>query len=215
MKIKWIEIKNILQQNNIIITGALHIGAHDCEEMSFYNNGLQIPKDDIIWIDAIEEKFICANYRKIPNFYHAVITDKDDQDIMFNIANNGQSSSVLELGTHKEEHPDITYVDKIMLKSITIDTFFQKHNMDCTKYNFWNFDIQGAELMALKGAINSIKYAQALYLEINEKELYKNCGLVGEIDEFLLQHNFKRVLTHRFSNPWGDAFYIKKELING
>ena len=49
--------------------------------------------------------------------------------------------------------------------------------------------------MALKGAIQSIKYAEAIYLEVNEKELYRNCGLINEIDTFLSRHNFKRVLT--------------------
>ena len=48
-----------------------------------------------------------------------------------------------------------------------------------------NIAIQGAELLALKGAIKSIKYAKALYLEVNEKELYKKGALIEEIDEFL------------------------------
>ena len=44
--------------------------------------------------------------------------------------------------------------------------------------------------MALKGATESIKYVKALYLEVNEKELYKNCGLINEIDTFLFKYNF-------------------------
>jgi hypothetical protein len=115
---------------------------------------------------------------------------------------------VLELGTHLQEHPHIYYENQILLKSITIDTFFKRTNMDVSKYNFWNFDIQGAELMALKGARESIPYAKAIYLEVNEKELYKNCGLIHEIDEFLLQYHFKRVLTNITQYGWGDALYI-------
>lgn len=86
--------------------------------------------------------------------------------------------------------------------------FFVRNNIDASKYNFWNFDIQGAELMALKGATQSIKYAKAIYLEVNEKELYKNCGLITEIDTFLLQYKFKRVLTNITIHGWGDALYI-------
>ena len=62
--------------------------------------------------------------------------------------------------------------------------------------------------MALKGATQSIKYAKVLYLEVNEKELYKNCGLITDIDIFLSQYNFKRVLTNMTSHGWGDALYI-------
>ena len=62
--------------------------------------------------------------------------------------------------------------------------------------------------MALKGATNSIKYAKAIYLEVNEKELYINCGLIKDIDLFLSDYNFKRVLTNITKHGWGDALYI-------
>jgi len=207
MLISFEEINKILLSKNINIIGGFHIGAHDCEELTFYNN-LGIKKEDIVWIDAIPSKVNEAINRGIPNMYNAVITDKDDEKIIFNISNNVQSSSVLEFGTHLQEHPWVVYVDKIQLKSITIDTFFERNNIDASKYNFWNFDIQGAELMALKGATQSIKYAKALYLEVNEKELYKNCGLITEIDTFLSNYNFKRVLTNITTHGWGDALYI-------
>jgi hypothetical protein len=207
MLISQTEIINILTSNNIHINGAFHIGAHECEELGFYNN-LRLKKEDIVWIDAIPSKVSEATNRGIPNVYNAVITDKDDDDIVFNVSNNGQSSSVLEFGTHSKEHPHVIYVDKLYQKSVTIDTFFERNKIDASKYNFWNFDIQGAELMALKGATHSIKYAKALYLEVNEKELYKNCGLITEIDEFLARYHFKRVLTNFTVHGWGDALYI-------
>jgi len=201
------DVNNILVLSNINITGAFHIGAHECEELSFYNQ-LGIFNEDIVWIDAINSKVIEAKNRGIQNVYNAVITDKDDEDTTFNIANNFQSSSVLNFGTHSQEHPHIIYVDKIHQKSLTIDTFFERNNIDPAKFNFWNFDIQGAELMALKGATKSIQYAKAIYLEVNEKELYENCGLINEIDNFLLQYNFKRVFTSMTEHGWGDALYV-------
>ena len=207
MLISFDEIVKILLKNNIHIFGSFHIGAHECEEIHFYNK-LGLKPEDVVWIDAITSKVNEARKRGIPNVYNGVITDKDDEDIIFNISNNVQSSSVLEFGTHSQEHPWVVYVDKINLKSVTIDTFFERNNINAYKYNFWNFDIQGAELMALKGATQSIKYAKAIYLEVNEKELYKNCGLITEIDTFLLQYNFKRVLTNMTQHGWGDALYI-------
>jgi FkbM family methyltransferase len=207
MLISFEKIVKILIENNIRIFGSFHIGAHECEEINFYNK-LGLKLEDVVWIDAIASKVNEATQRGIPNVYNAVITDKDDEEIIFNVSNNVQSSSVLEFGTHSHEHPWVVYVNKINLKSITIDTFFERNNIDASKYNFWNFDIQGAELMALKGATQSIKYAKAIYLEVNEKELYINCGLITEIDTFLLQYNFKRVLTNITQHGWGDALYI-------
>jgi FkbM family methyltransferase len=207
MLISFDNIYNVLLINNIKIIGAFHIGAHECEELTFYNK-LLLKNEDIVWIEAIDSKVIKAMSRGIPNIYNYIITDKDDQEITFNVSNNIESSSVLEFGTHSEEHPWVFYVDKINHKSITIDTFFERNNIDASKYNFWNFDIQGAELMALKGATKSIQYAKAIYLEVNEKELYKNCGLITEIDSFLLKYNFKRILTNITQHGWGDALYI-------
>jgi len=208
MLIDFNTINEILLAHNINITGSFHVGAHECEELSFYNQcGLK--NEDIIWVDALVSKVIEAKNRNIPNVYHAVITDKDDEEVIFNVSNNVQSSSVLEFGTHSQEHPTCVYIDKILQKTITVDSFFERNNIDSSKFNFWNFDIQGAELMALKGASKSIQHAKALYLEVNEKELYKNCGLITDIDAFLLQYNFKRVLTNMTCHGWGDALYVK------
>ena len=207
MLIKFEEINKVLTENSIKISGAFHVGAHDCEEIGFYNN-LGINDSDVIWIDAIKEKVDSAIARGIPNVYNAIITDKDDEEVTFNVSNNVQSSSVLALETHAVEHPDVFYVDKFQSKSITINSFFERNNIDSSKYNFWNFDIQGAELMALKGASNHIKNAKVIYLEVNEKELYKNCGLIDEVDKLLESFGFSRILTKMTSHGWGDALYI-------
>lgn len=212
MLIPFDQISKTLSSKNIHISGAFHVGAHECEELSIYNK-MGINQQNILWIDAIPSKVTEATNRGIPNVYHAVVTDKDNDDVIFNISNNVQSSSVLEFGTHAQEHPHVRYVDKIQQKSITIDTFFETNHIDASNYDFWTFDIQGAELMALKGATNSIRYAKALYLEVNEKELYKDCGLIQDIDSFLLQYNFTRVLTHMTRHGWGDALYITNNVI--
>ena len=208
MLINFNEIKDILSRNNINITGAFHVGAFECEELSFYDI-LNLRNEDVLWIDANETKVNEARSRGIPNVYQALITDTDDKMEKFNITNNGMSSSVLELGTHAVEHPHVFYVNHVNLTSVTIDTFFKRNNINPSKYNFWNFDIQGAELMALKGATSSLHYAKPLYLEVNEKELYLKCGLINEIDEFLNKYNFKRVLTNITQHGWGDALYIR------
>lgn len=208
MLISFEQIDAILRENSINITGAFHIGAHDCEELGFYNQ-LGLQNDQIVWIDAIPEKIEAATKRGIPNVYNAVITDKDDQYTVFNISNNGQSSSVLDFKTHAHEYPVIVYIDQIMAKTVTIDTFFERNAIDGRKYNFWNFDIQGAELMALKGAVKHIPHAAAIYLEVNERELYEGCGLIGDIDGLLAGYGFKRVLTSMVRQGWGDALYIK------
>jgi hypothetical protein len=52
MLIGFNEIEQILRSNKIEIDGVFHIGAHDCEELSFYNS-LGLCNECVIWIDAI------------------------------------------------------------------------------------------------------------------------------------------------------------------
>jgi len=207
MLIPFETIQAKLNQYKINITGVLHLGAHECEELPFYNK-MGVTNNDVIWMDAIPAKISEAKARGIPNLYHAVVTDKDDEDVDFHVSNNVQSSSILEFGTHSTEHPWVHYVNTLRQKSITLDTFVKRNSLDISKHNLWNFDIQGAELIALRGAIESIKFAKAMILEVNEKELYKGCGLVGEIDTFLAKYKFKRVYTMMTPHGWGDALYV-------
>lgn len=205
-------IKQFLASNNIQVKGSLHIGAHDCEELGFYNQ-LGLSNTDIIWIDAMHNKVLESKNRGIPNVYQAVISDQDDEEVKFNVSNNGQSSSILEFQTHAYQHPEVKYISSLVENTTTVDTFFLRNNLDASKYNFWNFDIQGAELLALKGASNSIQYADAIYLEVNEDHLYKDCALIGEIDNFLKLKGFNRVHTVMTQWKWGDALYIRSNQI--
>lgn len=204
MLISFSEIYNIFKLNNITINGALHIGAHECEEQGFYNS---LGINNIVWIDAIQE-MVDKNKHK-HNIYQAVISDNDESIVKFNITNNIQSSSILEFGTHSKHHPHVHNIGCRYLKTITIDTFIKNNNIDISKLNFWNFDIQGAELLALKGAVNSLKYPTAIYLEVNKEAVYKDCAIIEDIDSFLSKYGFKRVITKFTEFGWGDALYIK------
>jgi FkbM family methyltransferase len=201
-------IMKILESMHIKVKGSLHVGAHNCEEIEIYNQ-MGLSNNDIIWIDAMHTKIVEARNRGIPNVYQAVVSDQDDQTVKFNVSNNGQSSSILEFQTHAYQHPEVKYISSSIEKTTTIDTFFSRNNLDASKYNFWNFDIQGAELLALKGASNSIQYADAIYLEVNEDYLYKDCALIGEIDKFLKTKGFIRAHTIMTQWKWGDALYVR------
>lgn len=209
MLIDQTTFNKILRSYNINLNHILHIGAHDCQELHYYHK-CGIKKENVVWIEALPEKVKQARTKGIPNIYQAVITDKDNQTVTFNISNNEQSSSIFDFKTHKIEHPWVEFVESVPMTTTTIDTFFKNNNLDASKYTFWNLDIQGAELLALKGGIESLKHVRVLYLEVNERELYKNCCLLPELDDFLKTHGFIRENTVMTTHGWGDAVYIKK-----
>ena len=81
------DLLRTLAEYAIPISGVLHIGAHNCEEKPFYDHlGIQ----NVVWVEAMEEKVQQAKNKGIAQIYQAVITDKDDEAVTFHISNNGE-----------------------------------------------------------------------------------------------------------------------------
>lgn len=195
---------------HVRIRGILHLGAHDCEELQAYEAS-GVPRENIVWIDAIEEKVHQAKERGIPNVYYAAISDKEEECIL-NITNNCQSTSILELDTHKQAHPDVYVTETRKIQTKTLKHFFVENGLDTWKYNVWNLDIQGMELAALRGAGDSLNTVDAIYTEVNVQHLYKDCPLMDDIDTYLGSNGFVRVCEVITQYGWGDALYVKKHL---
>jgi hypothetical protein len=49
---------------------------------------------------------------------------------------------------------------------------------------------------------------------VNKAELYRDCCLISEIDEYLSKYGFKRVITRWTPHNWGDALYENQNLVN-
>lgn len=201
------------------VTGILHVGAHLAEELDAYT---ELGIHNVVWVEAdgmTYEKL----YEIVPPHQfsaNAVVSDKAGEIVTFNVANNGQSSSILELGTHETEHPEVKYEYTREYVTHTIEEI-----MDCLdstwpkdpiiisnpirRINMMNLDIQGAELKALQGVGLWMKNIKYIYTEVNEKELYKGCALLPDLDAFLSEHDFKRVETAMTPHGWGDALYVK------
>jgi len=201
-----IPLHALAQKYNIVFKGVLHVGAHECEELKDYETYLQ--RDKILWIEAMSNKVEkCKQMYPGVLIREAIVSDTVEK-VKFNISNNGQSSSILELGLHKQFHPHVHYIDHIegetqLLKDIICDYDIE--------YNFLNFDIQGAELKALKGMESYLDKVDYLYTEVNSDYVYKECALIGELDEYLLKFGLHRVETKWCGEfRWGDAFYIRK-----
>jgi FkbM family methyltransferase len=189
--------------------GVVHVGAHLMEERNAYReHGLF----NTIWVEANPYIFSATshlidkeNNEKLFNF---AISDFDGMTYELNVTNNGQSSSILELEKHKVHHPDIFVSKKIKIDSKRLDTLFNQENINVDDYNFLNLDIQGAELLALRGLGNLLDSFDFIYTEVNTAEIYSNCALLPEIDSYL--DGFIRAETVITNYEWGDALYIKK-----
>jgi FkbM family methyltransferase len=206
-----INLRSLCNKYKFLPKGVVHIGAHKGEEIEIYD---ELGIEDVVWIEANPKIFeiLKGNILKFKKqkAFNFLISDVDNKEYVFYITNNGESSSILELDKHKTHHPHIHVTETINLNSKKIDTIIEENCLDMNQYNFLNLDIQGAELMALKGFIENLKYIDYIYTEVNSGEVYKNCAKIEELDSFLKEYSFERVETSMTKFEWGDAFYIKK-----
>jgi FkbM family methyltransferase len=204
-------ISDLLNKYNIVIRGILHIGAHECEEKGFYNNELHIRDDAILWIDGNESKVEEMKQKGFHNIHYAVV-DETERDIIFNITDNSQASSILTLNHEGGFYNNINIIKQIQCKTETLTNVFKRIHTSSDCYNFWNLDIQGTELAVMKGSKELLENCDAIYTEVNSEHVYHNCGLIDEMDTFLSAYGFKRVHTLWTDVKWGDALYIKTSL---
>ncbi len=200
-----INLDFLIKKYNINFKGILHVGAHECEELKNYE--IYISRDKILWIEALPNK-VEKNKQVFQNLLieEEVVSDKEEI-VKFNISNNGQSSSILEFGSHSINHPTVWYIGSFKANTKLLKDILPKYNIN---YNFLNLDIQGAELKALKGMEEYLKDVDYIYTEVNEDYVYKECALITELDEYLIKFGLHRVETKWYGNAkWGDAFYIR------
>ena len=179
--------------------GVLHLGGHLAEEA---NNYASFGKS-VVWVEAIESLYnqLQKNITRFGNqqAFCALLSDVDDQEKTFYISNNsqGSSSSLFEFDTYangeKSLWPDqkLKMIDSIKMKTKTIDTLFVENSLCADNFDFWVLDLQGAELLALKGANNSIEKCNAILTEISTQPVYKGGVLWSELSVWLFDRGFR------------------------
>jgi len=203
----WLNAENV--------TGVIHVGAHHCEELGYYRDFLKLSNEQIVWIEAnplLVNR--CKQFLPTSIILQGVCSEQAGQIVDFTITKNlhdgnHASSSLLPLGTHKQHHPQVVVDRVIQTTTTTVDDLLAPYQ-ETNKANMMNLDVQGAELMVLKGALNTLQNIKYIYAEVNEEHLYEGCALMSELDEWLQPFGFKRVETRMTQYKWGDALYVKE-----
>lgn len=199
---------------NIKVDGVLHLGANLGQEAEAYAaQGIS----RVIWVEAIPDIY-AQLVRKIARFpgsiaLRACLSDTDGDQVTFNVANNeGQSSSMLKFGTHAQAHPSVKFTSKVSFYTVRLDTLLKQNGLSLGPGWFLNIDVQGAELLVLKGMGRQLTQFDHVYIEVNTDHLYQGCPLIGEIDTYLADFDFVRKETKMTPQRWGDAYYRRNTL---
>ena len=146
--------------------------------------------------------------------FQGVISDVDEINIDFNVSNFDAACSSMFTFTEnikkseKWSNRDHKMIKTIKLKSIKLDTLFEKNNINPRNYNHWVLDLQGAELLALKGGMKSLNSCKSLYIEVSIKKFYENAVEWKELKDWLSERNF--FPTKNPDNDEEDIIFIKK-----
>jgi FkbM family methyltransferase len=190
------------------VRGIIHVGANLGQERELYAKY----KLKVLWIEPLPQIFeqLCKNVRPLPDqtAVNRLIADRDNAQYLFHVASNeGASSSILELARHHEIWPDVRYVSKIMLNSITLDSLL-KNLGDGIPYDALVMDTQGSELLVLKGATNSLGQFKFIKTEAADFEAYKDCARVKDLTSYLAQFGFKLIRSDKFAeSPKGGRYF--------
>lgn len=208
-----IDFRSLWPKYNIKPRGVLHIGANIGEEFPVY---MELGVKKQIWIEPNPDIFekLVRNISSNPeaSAYNVCAGDINADVILHESNNAGQSSSILELGTHKQVHPDVFYTRDIPCKMYRMDGFFRNGELDGC--DFLNVDVQGAELFVLRGMGVLLNQFRWVYLEVNKAHLYVGCPLIEELDQYLSKFGFSRVETMWAGNTnWGDALWVENETL--
>lgn len=196
---------NILNKYDITPNGVIHVGMHKAEEYPIYKSaGVQ----SILFVEANRD--LAHGWQNDDDdcyVVHTAVSDKVE-DVEFHITNNGESSSILELGDHAKIYPHIVNVETVKMKTTTLDKILEKVGIYTFAWNILNLDIQGAELKAMRG-LTRWDAIEAVFTEVNYREMYKGCALEPEITSFLADLGLYKVEEVDTGCGWGDALYIR------
>lgn len=191
------------------VTGVIHVGANSGQEREEYQSlGLRV-----VWIEALENAYVELknNIVGYPDqiAIRALVADKDGDSYTFNVANNeGASSSIYEFGEHRDIWPHVAFVERQVLTSSRLDTIIREQGFQVTDYQALVMDVQGAELLVLRGLGELLTEFRFVKAEAADFESYVGCTKLKELDEFLTRRGFVELKREPFAtHPSGGRYW--------
>lgn len=193
--------------------GVVQIGSHlGTEAKAYADAGVR----NVLWIDANKDvmKPLYEHTRDFSfesKYFHAVLSDEDDQELTLKVMNESQYSSLLELGSSPLKD-DLTVIERRQAITKRFETFVRKNivEIDLDKYDFIKLDTQGMELKVLQGFGPLLKRFpfKAVYTEVSFEETYAGGCTHEELDRFLQKHGFTQTLLYQ-TGYGGEALYLR------
>lgn len=170
---------NLIEKSNYI----LHIGASRGQEATFYS---EFGKK-VIWIEAIpsvfeELKINCAKFQNQLAIC-ALLGDRNLESTPFFLSSNDSESSSLYTFSKDRLGHGVKMKETMQLPMKRLDSIPELSNIPTKGH--WVIDVQGAELLVLRGAENVLNRCSSLLIEVSTIELYEGGAKWIEVRDFL------------------------------
>jgi FkbM family methyltransferase len=120
-----------------------------------------------------------------------------------------KSSSLLAPGEEiKKHHSWLKFREPVKVQTNTLASYTAEKKI--SQIDLVHLDVQGAELMVLKGAGEKIKDIRLIWLEVESVALYRKQALKGEIAAFMKKQGFVNVIDTA-GEVSGDRLYVNKK----
>jgi FkbM family methyltransferase len=198
------------------------IGSRDCmQSIEFYN---AYPNAKIYAFECNPNTIhICKsnikNYRDRITLIEGAVADYDGNITFYPInkektittwkdGNQGASSLFVANGTYPAEK----YVqDEVVVNCHRLDTVMAKYNIPMVDI-IW-MDLQGAELLALKGLGTHLNDVQYIHVEVSHRAIYTGQVVFNELHPFILQNQFELKNKLSYKGFQEDAIYYKRKQV--
>jgi FkbM family methyltransferase len=179
----------------------IHVGANDGGERDLYAS-LSL---SVIWVEALPEVFqtLKENLREYPeqSAINALLTDSEGKLYDFNVSNNsGASSSIYHFAGHKALWPEVSFTKTIQVSSRTLASVLRDAGRSLAEFDALILDVQGAELLVLAGAGDSLTDLRFIKAEASDFEAYRGACTLDTLSAFLAERGFKLIQKDRFAN---------------
>lgn len=196
------------------------IGSRDCEQsIEFYkafpNAKIYAFECNPNTLDLCEQNIIA--YQDRITLIKGAVCDYDGSITFYPInqektkttwkdGNPGASSLFKSNGKYTVEN----YVqDEITTTCHRLDTIMDSHSIPRVDI-IW-MDLQGAELLALKGLGNKLSSVEYLHTEVSHKEMYTGQVMYKELNDYVIQNNFS-ILNNLSLRGWQEDVIYKKNI---
>lgn len=195
----------------------VHLGAFDAAELDFY---LAHGATNVVWAEANPNywELLDKRFADKPgqHLFKGAITDKDDEDVTFYRYNAPEASSVMLPGSDLGRwYPYHAVSDSVVVKTVTVDTLLRRLNIPFSSCSYFALDIQGAEMLALRGADTLLKDPglRYIYMEVCEAEFYVGGAIRKDLEVLLDTYGFALAdidKNYHRDKVQFEAFYTRK-----